>query len=67
MSKSVFNSGRLHRDLDRAVISGICSGVARQISVDPLWVRGAAVVGAFVAPMVVLPGYALGVILVPKA
>ena len=62
-----FNQGRLTRDLNKAVISGLCSGAARQVSIDPLWVRIAAVIGVIVAPMVFLPAYLLGVILVPKA
>ena len=65
--KSSFQKGRLYRDLDRAIISGLCAGAARQVDIDPLWVRVAAVVGVAMAPMVFLPGYLLGVILVPKA
>ncbi|MFC3093634.1 PspC domain-containing protein [Alteromonas sediminis] len=67
MNNQFGRPGRLYRDLNRAMISGVCAGVARQISVDPLWVRGAAVAGVIFAPMVVLPGYALAVVLVPKA
>jgi len=67
MKNQFSSSGRLYRDLNRAMISGVCSGVAKQISVDPLWVRAAAVAGVIFAPMVVLPGYALAVVLVPKA
>ena len=65
--KTSFHKGRLFRDMDKAVISGLCSGAARQVGVDPIWVRAAAVAGVLVAPMVFLPGYLLGVILVQKA
>ena len=33
---------RIYRDLDAAVISGVCAGVARYLDVDTLWVRVAA-------------------------
>lgn len=64
---SAFNKGKLFRDLDNAVISGVCAGAANQVSVDPIWVRLAAVFGLFCAPTVFLLGYLLAVILVPKA
>lgn len=65
--KSSFCTDRLHRDMNNAVISGLCAGVARQAKIDAIWVRAAAVLGLVCATPVFLASYFIGAILVPKS
>lgn len=67
MNKFCIKAGRLFRDNNRAIISGVCAGIARQFGVDPLWLRAAAVVGVIIAPLACMAGYGLAVVLLPKA
>lgn len=65
--KASFHKSRLVRDLDNAIISGLCAGVAKQAGIDTVWVRVAAVAGLIMVPQLFLLGYVAGVILVPKS
>ena len=65
--KSSFCTKRLYRDMNNAVISGLCAGVARQAKIDTIWVRVAAVLGLVCAPPLFLASYVIGAILVPKS
>jgi len=57
---------RIYRDLDSAVVSGVCAGLAKYFDVDAVWVRAAAVAGLFLAPVVVLAAYVAAVVLLPR-
>ncbi|MDX6701843.1 MAG: hypothetical protein QOF26_2069 [Baekduia sp.] len=57
---------RLHRDLDRKLVAGVCAGIARSLGIDPLIVRIVIVV-ATIAPGVGLPIYIAGWLLMPTA
>ena len=65
--KTSYYKKRLYRDMQSAVISGLCAGVARQANIDPVWVRAGAVLGLIVAPPLFLASYFIGAILVPKS
>ena len=39
---------QLMRDTDRAVIGGVCAGIAAYFNINPLWVRLIAIVSPFV-------------------
>lgn len=64
--KTIFEEKRVKRNLDKAVVSGVCAGIAEYFETKALWVRGAAVIGLFMAPVVVLASYFLAVILLPR-
>ena len=65
--KTVSSHKRIHRDLSRSVISGVCAGVARYFDIDPVWVRFAAVVSLFMIPGVSLLAYIAAVIVLPRS
>ncbi|MBQ4831079.1 PspC domain-containing protein [Alteromonas sp. CI.11.F.A3] len=58
---------RIYRDLDSAVISGVCAGVARHLEVDPIWVRVGAAAGLICMPAIAVIGYFAAVMLLPRA
>ncbi|MFS1703046.1 PspC domain-containing protein [Aestuariibacter sp. GS-14] len=64
--KTIYDNDRVTRDLNRAVISGVCAGVARYFSVDPVWVRAGAALGLIFVPMITLPAYIAAVVLLPR-
>ncbi|NVK55045.1 MAG: PspC domain-containing protein [Alteromonadaceae bacterium] len=64
--KTIYEKKRVARDLSRAVISGVCAGVAKHFDIDPIWVRGGAAAGLVFAPMITLPAYVAAVILLPR-
>ena len=64
--KTIYDNDRVTRDLSRAVISGVCAGVARYFKVDPVWVRAGAVLGLVFVPMITLPAYIAAVVLLPR-
>lgn len=64
--KTIYDNDRVTRDLSRAVISGVCAGVARYFKVDPVWVRAAAALGLVFVPMITLPAYIAAVVLLPR-
>ncbi len=39
---------QLMRDTDRAVIGGVCAGIAAYFNINPLWVRLIAIISPFV-------------------
>lgn len=65
--KSSFYKGRMYRDVNRGVISGVCAGIASHLGVDAVYVRVAAVVGLLMLPKLFLLGYIVAVLLVPKS
>lgn len=64
--KTIYEKKRVARDLNRAVISGVCAGVAKYFDIDPIWARAGAAVGLVFAPMLTLPAYVAAVILLPR-
>ncbi len=64
--KTIYDNDRVTRDLSRAVISGVCAGVARYFKVDPVWGRAAAALGLVFVPMITLPAYIAAVVLLPR-
>jgi phage shock protein PspC (stress-responsive transcriptional regulator) len=65
--KSSFYKGRMYRDGNRGVISGVCAGVASHFSVDAVYVRVAAIAGLIMLPTLFILGYFVAVLLVPKS
>jgi phage shock protein C len=61
--KTVINDKRLFRDASRAVISGVCAGVARYLDVDPVWVRAAAIVSMIFLTVPTALAYVLAILL----
>jgi phage shock protein C len=61
--KTVINDKRLFRDPSKAIISGVCAGVAKYFDVDPLWVRIGAIVGLLALPFATALAYVLAVLL----
>ncbi|MBF7074976.1 PspC domain-containing protein [Glaciecola sp. MH2013] len=61
--KTVLNEKRLFRDPSKAIISGVCAGVAKYFDVDPLWVRAGAVAAMITLPFVTALAYVLAVLL----
>lgn len=57
---------RVYRNLDNAVVAGVCSGVAKYLDVDAIWVRGAAVIAMLMMPAVTLLAYLAAVFLLPR-
>ena len=64
--KTIYDNDRVTRDLSRAVLSGVCAGVARYFKVDPVWVRAGAALGLVFVPMITLPAYIAAVVLLPR-
>lgn len=65
--KTVSSHKRIHRNLGRSVISGVCAGVARYFAIDPVWVRIAAVISLFMVPGISLLAYIAAVIVLPRS
>lgn len=61
--KTVINENRLFRDAHNALISGVCSGLAKHLNINAWWVRGASIVGFIVAPFAVGLAYVLAILL----
>ena len=57
---------RIYRDVNGAVIAGVCAGIARYLDVDRVWVRTAAVIAAFMMPGISLLAYLAAVFLLPR-
>lgn len=60
------NSKRVYRDTDNAVIAGVCAGLAKYLDIDPVWVRGGAIVSVFMLPGISLLAYLAAVFLLPR-
>ena len=58
-----YQLNRLYRDGRRAMVSGVCAGIARHFNIHPNWVRGATAVGFLMAPVAVALAYVLAVLL----
>lgn len=65
--KTVYSHKRIHRDLGRSVISGVCAGVARYFDINPVWVRVAAIASLFIIPGISLLAYIAAVIVLPRS
>ena len=64
--KTIYEKPRMARDLSRAIISGVCAGVAKYMDIDPVWVRAGAALGLVFMPMITLPAYVAALILLPR-
>lgn len=60
------NSKRVYRDTENAVISGVCAGLAKYLSIDAMWVRGGALLAAVMLPGITLVAYLAAVFLLPR-
>jgi phage shock protein PspC (stress-responsive transcriptional regulator) len=61
-----YNQAKLFRDGVNPMVSGVCSGLARYLDINPLWVRGGAVALFLVTPTAVALGYVMGVLFLRK-
>jgi phage shock protein PspC (stress-responsive transcriptional regulator) len=61
--KDVLNDKRFFRDAAKAKISGVCAGLAKNLDIDPWWVRGGAVVAFIVLPVATALAYVLAILL----
>jgi phage shock protein C len=61
--KTVINDKRLFRDANRAIISGVCAGVAKYLNVDPLWVRVGAIISMIFLTLPTVLAYVLAILL----
>lgn len=64
--KTVNSHKRIYRIMHESVISGVCAGLARWLSVDAVWVRAAAVLSVFMLPGITVLAYLAAVILLPR-
>lgn len=60
-------SRKFYRDGDRAIISGVCAGIAHYFRIDPLWIRILFIISPFISFGTSLVIYVLLWILIPKA
>jgi len=58
-----YQLNRLYKDGRRAMVSGVCAGIARHFDINPNWVRGATAVAFLFSPMPVALAYVLAVLL----
>ena len=58
-----YQLNRLYRDGRRAMVSGVCAGIARHFDINPNWVRGATGIAFVMAPVAVALAYVLAVLL----
>ncbi|MFQ3206517.1 MAG: phage shock protein C [Glaciecola sp.] len=61
--KTVINDKRLFRDANRAIISGVCAGLAKYLDIAPLWVRVAAIVSMIFLTFPTALAYVLAILL----
>nr|WP_297347105.1 PspC domain-containing protein [uncultured Glaciecola sp.] len=61
--KTVINDKRLFRDANRAIISGVCAGLAKYLDIDPLWVRVGAIVSMIFLTFPTALAYVLAILL----
>jgi phage shock protein C len=61
--KTVINDKRLFRDSNRAIISGVCAGVAKYLDIDPLWVRVGAIISMIFLTLPTALAYVLAILL----
>jgi len=54
-----FQGRHLHLDADHKKLGGVCSGLARYFEVQPLFVRGGALIALCLAPQATLIAYGL--------
>lgn len=58
---------RLFRDEDHAILGGVCAGIAAYLDVDPVWVRLATVILAFMSLGTIIVLYVVLWLIVPAA
>ncbi len=58
---------KFYRDGDRAIVSGVCSGIGHYFQIDPLWIRIIFILSLFITFFASLFVYVLLWILIPKA
>jgi phage shock protein PspC (stress-responsive transcriptional regulator) len=61
-----YNQSALFRDGANPMISGVCSGLAKYLNVNPIWTRTGAVVSFLVFPFAMALAYVLAVLLLRK-
>lgn len=57
---------RIYKDVDNAMVSGVCAGLARYFEVDSIWTRAGAIAVLFFMPVAALVAYFAAVILLPR-
>lgn len=62
-----YKTKKFYRDGDRALVSGVCAGIAHYFRIDPLWVRIIFIISLFLTFFASLFVYMLLWILIPKA
>ncbi|WP_159801195.1 PspC domain-containing protein [Flavobacterium sp. MK4S-17] len=60
-------SRKFYRDGDKAIIAGVCAGIAHYFRIDPLWIRILFIISPFISFGTSLIVYVLLWILIPKA
>lgn len=58
---------RLYRDEDKAILGGVCAGIAAYLEVDPTWVRIAFVILMFFGFGLIIPIYIILWLIIPPA
>ncbi|WP_018983715.1 PspC domain-containing protein [Salinimonas chungwhensis] len=64
--KTINSEKRIYRIMHESVISGVCAGLARWLSIDAMWVRVAAVISLFMLPGITVIAYLAAVVLLPR-
>ncbi|AWH83615.1 hypothetical protein HYN59_00115 [Flavobacterium album] len=62
-----YKTKKFYRDSDRALVGGVCAGIAHYFRIDPLWVRIIFILSLFITFFSSLIVYVLLWILIPKA
>lgn len=57
---------RIYRDTNNGMISGVCAGLAKYLSVDVMWVRVAAVAALVMVSVPALIAYVAATFLLPR-
>ncbi|MFC3121258.1 PspC domain-containing protein [Agaribacter flavus] len=59
----VINNNKFYRDPHNAKVAGVCAGLAKEIQVNPWWVRAGAVATFLFVPFAVGLAYVLAILL----
>ncbi|WP_294824322.1 PspC domain-containing protein [uncultured Flavobacterium sp.] len=62
-----YKTKKFYRDGDRAIVSGVCAGIAHYFRIDPLWIRIIFILSLFITFLASLFVYILLWILIPRA
>lgn len=63
--KTILNKKRFFRDPINAKISGVCSGLAKYVDINPWLVRAAAIAAFLMFPLATGLAYVLAILLLP--